>query len=98
MKINIYHRLFAVAAAVGIIASLSSCSGVKNLRKPSLDIPAETVKGYTDSLSYSDMQWWEYYTAPALKSLIARALETTATCLKPLPKSRRCASSTASRR
>lgn len=75
MTFKINHHIFAAVAALGIIATLSSCSGVKNLRKPSLDIPAETVKGYNDSLSYSDMYWWEYYTDPKLKSLIAKALD-----------------------
>lgn len=87
MKIKINHYILVAIAAVCISAvSLSSCSDVKNLSKPSLDIPAETVKGYNDSLSYSDLQWWEYYTAPTLKSLIARALENNRDMLKAAAK------------
>lgn len=68
-------RLFAIVATAVTLSALSSCSGVKNLRKPDLKLPAETVSGYVDSLSYSDLAWWEYYTDPTLKSLISRALD-----------------------
>lgn len=64
-----------LVSAIGLTIAVSSCSGVKNLKQPSLNMPAETVRGYADSLSYADMQWWEYYSDPTLKSLIGRALE-----------------------
>ena len=68
--------IISCAAAVICVTMLTgSCSGVRNLKQPSLSVPSETVRGYTDSLSYADMQWWEYYTDPTLKSLIGRALE-----------------------
>ena len=86
MTTKISRYTYIVLAAISILAAASSCSGVKNLKKPALDIPAETVKGYSDSLSYSDLQWWEYYTAPSLKSLIARALENNRDILKAAAK------------
>jgi len=68
-------KLVAFISALAAMSAICSCSGVKNLRKPDLKLPAETIKGYADSLSYADMKWWEYYTDPTLKSLISRALE-----------------------
>ncbi|MDE6239606.1 MAG: TolC family protein [Muribaculaceae bacterium] len=82
MTTRLVRYIYIAVAAVGFIAATGSCSGVKNLKKPSLDLPAETVKGYTDSLSFSDLQWWEYYTDPTLKSLIGRALENNRDMLK----------------
>ncbi len=64
-----------ILPSVALISLLTACSGVKNLRKPSLDLPAATVAGATDSLSFADLNWWEYYSDPTLKSLISRALE-----------------------
>lgn len=53
----------------------ASCSGTRNLTPPSLDLP-ETIADYSaDSMSYADLGWWEYYTDPALRTLISRALE-----------------------
>ncbi len=77
---------YLVIAALAFIAAASSCSGVKNLKKPSLELPEETVKGYNDSLSFADLQWWEYYSAPALKSLISRALDNNRDMLKSAAK------------
>ena len=73
-KFNRYISIAIFAVAVAGV-TFSSCSGTKNLRKPSLAIPEEIVAGANDSLSYSDMSWWEYYTDPTLKSFISRALE-----------------------
>ncbi len=68
-------HITSLFVAVVVAALMLSCSGVRNLKQPSLDMPAETVRGYADSLSYADLQWWEYYTDPTLKTLIGRALE-----------------------
>lgn len=70
-----HTKFFAILATTVTLTALCSCSGVKNLRKPDLQLPTETVNGYADSLSYADMAWWEYYTDPALKALIKRALD-----------------------
>lgn len=69
------HILLTVIAILAAMATLSSCSGTRNLRKPALDLPSEIVAGTTDSLSYSDLSWWEYYTDPTLRAMISRALE-----------------------
>lgn len=75
MKSISRHILVLIIAIISISAALTSCSGVKNLRKPALELPSEIIAGANDSLSYSDMTWWEYYTDPTLKGLISRALE-----------------------
>lgn len=80
-----FHHILAVSA-VALSMGMAACSGVKNLQTPSLNLPAETVRGYNDSLSYADMQWWEYYTDPTLKALIARALENNRDMLKAAAK------------
>lgn len=70
-----HTKFFAILATTVTLTALCSCSGVKNFRKPDLQLPSETVNGYADSLSYADMAWWEYYTDPTLKALIKRALD-----------------------
>lgn len=70
------YKIYCISAVIAILSfALPSCSGVKNLRKPDLNLPPEIVAGYADSLSYADLGWWEYYTDPTLRSLISRALE-----------------------
>lgn len=70
------YKIYCISAVIAVLSfALPSCSGVKNLRKPDLNLPAEIVAGYADSLSYADLGWWEYYTDPTLRSLISRALE-----------------------
>ena len=45
-----------------IVALLTSCSGVKNLTKANVDVPAQYSNGeWNDSASIADMQWWKYY-------------------------------------
>ena len=75
MKGKLRHTSLQLLTLVCVCATLGSCSGIRNLRKPSLELPKEIVAGANDSLSYADMAWWEYYTDPTLKSLIGRALE-----------------------
>lgn len=69
------HRILLPLTVMVALFSFVSCSGVKNLRKPSLNMPQSVVAGEIDSLSYADLNWWEYYTDPTLKALIARAVE-----------------------
>lgn len=57
---------------------LTGCSGVKNLAKPDIDIPAEYAPGTaanTDSLTVADMEWWEFYADEPLRAIISRTLE-----------------------
>lgn len=75
MKSISRHISVLIIAIISISTALSSCSGLKNLRKPAIELPTEIIAGVNDSLSYSDMAWWEYYTDPTLKALIRRALE-----------------------
>lgn len=70
------YKIYCISAVIAVLSiALPSCSGVKNLRKPDLNLPAEIVTGYADSLSFADIGWWEYYSDPTLRSLISRALE-----------------------
>ena len=55
---------------------LSSCSGVKNLSRPQLDMPQEIVAGLEmDSLTLADVGWWEFYGDEFLQEIITRTLE-----------------------
>ncbi len=86
MKPRITTYMAVLSAGLLLSILTGACSGVKNLNKPSLDLPAETVKGYTDSLSFSDLKWWEYYTDPTLRNLISLALENNRDMLKAAAK------------
>lgn len=61
---------------VGLVmaAVTVSCSGTKNLRQPDLDLPAEVVSGYADSLSIADREWWNFYTDSTLCYIIRETL------------------------
>lgn len=65
--------MLAVVLAAGI--GLSSCSSMKRCIDPQLDMPQEIVKGYTDSLTLADMEWWNIYTDTTLTNLIEKVLE-----------------------
>lgn len=64
-----------IIPAVAAMLTLASCSGTRNLPKPSLDIPETIVDNSADSMSYADIGWWEYYSDPTLRTLITRALK-----------------------
>lgn len=55
--------------------SLCSCSGVRNLQAPELDMPSSFMQRSFDSLSIADMTWWDYYGDEVLCGLITKALE-----------------------
>lgn len=51
------------------------CSGVKNLTKPDIQIPASLTDGEPlDSLTIADMGWWEFYGDDYLKDIINQVL------------------------
>lgn len=62
----------------GLLVSLIciGCSGVKNLRKPQVDMPPAYTAGTAgDSVSLADMGWWEFYADSTLSRYISRTLE-----------------------
>ena len=60
---------------VSISLMFASCSGVRNLTPAEVDIPQSYVATlWSDSASIADMKWWEYYTDPALHTIIERTL------------------------
>ncbi|MCH5226336.1 MAG: TolC family protein [Muribaculaceae bacterium] len=58
-----------------IIIILSSCSGVKNLTKPDIQLPL-TLGGQEqmDSLTIADLGWWEFYGDEYLRDIIEKVL------------------------
>ena len=73
--------------AIIAILSLISCSGVKNLRKPNLDMPETYIPAMeTDSACIADIDWWEFYTDSTLCSLIKRTLDNNRDLLKAAAK------------
>lgn len=56
---------------------LGGCSGVKNLQRPQLNVPAtyEVAGEGCDSASVADMNWWEFYTDSTLRRIMAITLE-----------------------
>ena len=66
-----------------VLTVISSCSGVKNLSKPELAMPATyTPESPNDSLTIADMAWWEFYADEPLRKIIARTLENNRDLLK----------------
>lgn len=57
------------------VLCISSCSGVKNLSKPDIDIPESYTTDNVDSVSVADLEWMEFYTDPTLVAIIQKALE-----------------------
>ncbi|MDE6648338.1 MAG: TolC family protein [Muribaculaceae bacterium] len=51
-----------IYAAVAVSVIITACSGVKNLQRPQLDMPA-AFTGYAqaDSASVADLEWWRFY-------------------------------------
>ena len=54
---------------------LASCSGVKNCRKPQLDLPVALAGNAADSITLADMEWWRFYSDSTMVGLIKEALE-----------------------
>ena len=68
MKVRIYIFLAAVAIA------LASCSGVKNLAKPDLQLPTELAGNSTDSITAADIDWMNFFADPQLVAIIKETL------------------------
>lgn len=58
-----------------LLLTAAGCSVQKKVKAPELNMPAEIVAGRSDSLTLSDMAWWEVYTDTTLCSLIDRTLD-----------------------
>lgn len=68
---NCFRYLFLL-----LLIGLASCSGVKNLVKPDLQVPAAFLgEEPLDSLTIADMGWWEFYGDEYLRAIIKRVLE-----------------------
>lgn len=68
MKVRIYIFLAAVAIA------LASCSGVKNLAKPDLQLPTELAGNSTDSITAADIDWMNFFADPQFVEIIKETL------------------------
>lgn len=68
MKKNIFSIIILGLA-------LSSCSGVKNLAKPDVEMPTAYSDNRSDSICQADIDWIEFYTDPLLVTIIKKALE-----------------------
>lgn len=75
MKTPTLRHLAIAVASAAVIAS-ASCSGVRQCAAPELNLP-ETISGAdtdSDSMTIADIEWWEFYTDPALTDIIEEAL------------------------
>jgi len=62
-----------IISAVAVLA-LASCSGVKNLAKPDLELPAELAGNSTDSVTAADIDWINFFADPQLVEIIKETL------------------------
>lgn len=72
------YSLYIMTLLLAGTIALTGCSGVKDLAKPDIDIPAEYSPGTAsnaDSLTVADMEWWEFYADEPLRAIISRTLE-----------------------
>ena len=59
-----------------LLVVVSGCSGVKNLAKPEIDLPAALdASQELDSLTLADLGWWEFYGDEYLRDMIEKVLE-----------------------
>lgn len=55
---------------------ITGCSGLKNVRKPDLNIPENFVGiQNVDSTTIADLKWWKFYTDSTLCNIIRHTLE-----------------------
>lgn len=67
------HTVAALLTALAL--ALTGCSGVRNLERSRLDIPAAYQSGIQpDSMSVADMQWYEFYQDSTLRTIIRKTL------------------------
>lgn len=68
---KVVYKLIALL----LIYGMSSCSGVKNLAKPELQIPSALSENeILDSLTIADIGWWEFYGDEYLREIIDKVL------------------------
>lgn len=71
-----------ISALLGAML-LTACSGVKNLVRPDIDLPAAYMPGESvDTLSIADMEWWRYYADSTLYEIISHTLDNNRDMLK----------------
>lgn len=76
-------KIIAIIAILGLM----SCNGVKNLRKPNLDMPETYIPAMeTDSACIADLDWWKFYTDTTLCALIQKTLDNNRDLLKAAAK------------
>lgn len=72
MKIINIKSLLCIFFFVGLV----SCSGVKNLTNPDIQLPeALSADEPLDSLTIADLGWWEFYGDEYLRDIINRVLK-----------------------
>lgn len=66
--------IYAAIAAVSCIMALTGCSAVRHCTEPQLDMPQEYIRAQEDSLTLSDMEWWDFYGDTTLCRMISATL------------------------
>ncbi len=70
-----HQNTILCALAAIIMLGATSCSGVRNLTKPQLDIPQTIGGNTTDSLTLADIDWWKVYSDSSLVYIISETLD-----------------------
>lgn len=69
------NRVKYLSLSISILL-IAGCSGVKNLKKAELNLPDVIMENQpVDSLTLSDLGWWEFYGDEYLRDIIQRTLE-----------------------
>lgn len=69
MKITRY-----AIVVLAVTLALASCSGVKNLKAPELNLPPAIALASVDSATIADADWWQIYSDSTLTRIIRRVL------------------------
>lgn len=68
-------RLRYILMGAILLLGMASCKLGKHYTRPELGLPAEIEGAWGDSLSVSELKWWDLYTDPVLQQLIRQTLE-----------------------
>ena len=70
------NRIRHIYILLGLTAAgaFVSCSGVKSLSAPQLDVPEHIIAGADDSLTLADVEWWSVYGDASLQKIIRTTL------------------------
>lgn len=68
-------RLRYILMGAILLLGMASCKLGKHYTRPELGLPAEIEGARGDSLSVSELKWWDLYTDPVLQQLIRQTLE-----------------------